>query len=224
MKEREPAFAHIPRLRIFRSMSEYLHEMDRHIDEFIEKQQDLLAPLNNNQAVSQEIFDLAQNEYDLIARTYHRQFFYSFIMLVVATTECGLREIAQRFGAKRNSTTPLPGPKWDQLKAYVTKLGLLEPNAGQWQPVENLVKVRNCITHCGGNADRSRKPEFLKNFMRQDDELVVDAEQHLLYPKYDFCHRSLSWADNLLWTIQNSGEILYFEEDPHPINPLRQYP
>lgn len=121
---------------------------------------------------------------------------YSFVVLIHIVFETKIRDFCTRIQRDLNlpqiAVTDLRGSAIDQSKLFLTRLaGIRAQDFPEWQQLQTLQKVRDCIVHAYGHIADSRHEAFLRQLIATGDGIAIDDDGRIALTKA-FCQQRLA--------------------------------
>ncbi|MCY8473303.1 hypothetical protein [Bacillus halotolerans] len=115
-------------------------------------------------------------------------------------------------------STDETGKKLDELKgngiqrasSFIKKVKkeYFPDDTKEWNFIQNANKIRNCIVHCGGDIEKAKEPEIVRNAVNGLKNVKVDIHNNILLNE-DFCTEFIDVVDKFLSDLYRiDSEIL----------------
>ncbi|MBI1746877.1 MAG: hypothetical protein HYR55_09860 [Acidobacteria bacterium] len=140
-----------------------------------------------------------QATFDMLLPNYFR---YSFIALLLLIVENKLADLCYAAKAVRKLDSEVPQPRRDVIKEYKSYISDKAHISGlNWDALQELGKVRNCIVHASGKIKGYRDKSFLTQLARKRAGLHINEglwdyegdlqplflENHILVIEPEYC-------------------------------------
>jgi hypothetical protein len=88
-------------------------------------------------------------------------------------------------------------------KLYISKACKIDfpESSNEWNEIQKLNQIRNCITHCEGNISIANSPDKLKNIINETNGLKLSPENEIII--------DLSYLENIISKIEKFTDDLY---------------
>lgn len=201
---------------ILADLATYLDRMEKQIEDA----RNLDRARIGLEALDQGEYELEIQEHqDTFTKVLPRYLRYSFITLTCTVIETEIERICCEIG-RRNSLclTPreLHGDTLERSHLFLSRVAhLREPERSLWTSLSDLMKIRHCIVHTGGDITRSRDRRHLENLSRQSEGLSAVPEEwpsaeadnayRYLELSHSFCTDALSRVRLFFKELQDSA-------------------
>ena len=124
---------------------------------------------------------------------------YSFVVLLHIFTETRLRKFCSELQDERHvpiGVTDLSGSAIERIRTFLTKLAGVSVKdfpEKEWESLQNLQKIRDCIVHAYGHVKDSRDGPWLRKFASSKNAVSIGDDGRLQI-ELEFCQQQL---DNL---------------------------
>ena len=103
---------------------------------------------------------------------------YSFVVLLYVHVESKLSELCDTIRKARFlpiGSTDLRGSVLERTKRYLFRFASFQQGSADWNAIDELTKVRDCIVHTNGNVRFSRDGEYLRRLVAAEgpDKLLI---------------------------------------------------
>ena len=169
-------------------LQEYIQNFERWFEkELISLEKRYKEAIEKYSKLDPFVEDFFAEEYDKI-KTFQRYFRYSLVVLIFSILEYFLREacdIVKRFKKLELSPNDLKGQGIERVKNFIVKACKIPfpSNSSEWNFIQDLLKVRNCIVHANGKVDEYKEPEKLKDIINRIDHLALDQHGYVIIKK-----------------------------------------
>ena len=128
--------------------------------------------------------DFFAEEYEKIKK-FQRYFGYSVIILIFSILEHLLEEvcnIVKRFKNLSLNPGDLKGQGIERAKNYIKKVCKIPfpSDSPEWEFIQDLLEVRNCIVHANGKINEYKNPEKLKDIINRVSGLDSDEYGYVI--------------------------------------------
>jgi len=200
-------FFRIDTSNLLDGLSEYLEQLEAQIPAIQTNELKRLEAWAESEAVDPGEYDAAFDEtrwtYDYFLP---RSVRYSFVVLLYIVLENQLGLLCEEIRKRRNlnlQVTDFAGGGTKRTRKYLEKVVGIK--SIDWEMVEDLSKVRNCIVHTLGKVELSRDKERLNQLAQENIGISISNDEYadggviLITPEY--CALSLKNIRRLFDTI-----------------------
>jgi hypothetical protein len=129
-------------------------------------------------------------DYFIIDEIFARQMRYSVLVTIYTILEMALNDLCnqlRRINELAVELDDLTGAGIDRAKRYLKKVCQIDfpDQSREWNEINKLNKIRNCIVHTQGNILEAKNTEELKNIVTNTKGLSIERDRYIkIEPSY----------------------------------------
>lgn len=148
-------------------------------------------------------------EYFRIEDVFLKQFRYSIIVTIYSLLESSLNYLCQylfrlnRFGLKLEEVRR---DGIERAKLYLSKVCLIDftEESKEWQEMQKLNRIRNCVVHAEGIVNKVKSPKKLINVINNTGGLEIEKKRYLKIES-DYIGSAIVNAEELLDKVHDKA-------------------
>ncbi|MDO8335614.1 MAG: hypothetical protein Q7T74_02410 [Candidatus Saccharibacteria bacterium] len=144
-----------------------------------------------------------------IDRVFRRSFRYSALVTIHALLETSMNSMCMFLQKKHNigvGLQDIKGEGIERARLYLSKVcGIKFPETShEWQELQKLNQVRNCIVHTNGDISLVISPKKLKMIVQNTHGLEIEAERYLIIDN-SYLTAAISWLRSLFLELHDAA-------------------
>jgi hypothetical protein len=200
-------FFRIDTTNILDGLGEYLEKLEAQLPDIQTNERKNIEAWAEKESVDPAEFDAAFDEYRwTYGYFFPRSLRYSFIVLLFLVLENQLGLLCDEIKKRRNlnlQVTDFSGSALKRAKSYLEKV--VGITGVDWENVEDLSKIRNCIVHTLGNVLLSRDTERLQLLAKQNIGISISSSEDpdigVILITSEYCAQSVTSVRKFFDTI-----------------------
>jgi len=159
----------------FMALSDYNWKMEQSISNLIDEENNISDSYENGKIKSMRKVWEQWKLYKVFPTTLR----YSFITTLYIHVEDKLSEVCKFVKTNNKLNLNLihfSGSFLQKVKRYLEVYAQLPIETSQWEVIEEVSKIRDCIVHCNGNVSKSRDQKYLRNLCSSE---LLNIEEDL---------------------------------------------
>lgn len=155
--------------------------------------------------IKYQLDEYFSDEHYIIESIFLKSFRYSMIITVYSLLEISLNDLCHYLRNSKKlalSFDELRGEGIERAKLYLTKVCLLDfpESCKEWNEIQKLNKIRNCIVHAMGDIENAKSPQKLRNIIANTNGLGLENERFIRIDS-EYINTTISNTKKLLETV-----------------------
>ena len=206
-------FFRIDTTNILHGLAEYQKTMEAQLPVIQELEQSSIEAFRNHDLPNILPYESMMEEYDWVYRYFFpRSLRYSFIVLLFLVIEHQLNQLCDEIKKRRNlpiRANEMSGDVLKRSKAYLHKVAGV--SIKNWESLEDLSKIRNCIVHVLGKVELSKDGKHLKQLAKKNIGISIsDEDSHeegFLVISAEYCESAVHLAKQFFDEIFDGADF-----------------
>lgn len=206
-------FFRIETANIFHGLAEYQKAMEAQLPIIQQHEQSSIEAFRDHDLPNTLPYESMMEEYDWVYEYFFpRSLRYSFIVLLFLVTEHQLNQLCDVIQKRRNlpvQANEMGGDALKRSKVYLQKVAGL--SIKNWEYLEDLSKVRNCIVHALGKVELSKDEKHLKQLVKKNIGISISdedsQEEGFLVVSDEYCASAVRFAKQVFEEIFDTADF-----------------
>lgn len=206
-------FFRIETANIFHGLTEYQKTMEAQLPIIQEREQSSIEKFRDDNLRNALPYESMMEEYDWVYEYFFpRSLRYSFIVLLYLVIEHQLNQLCDEIKKRRNlpiRSNEMNGDALKRSKVYLQKVAGI--SIKNWETLEDLSKVRNCIVHALGKVELSKDDKHLKLLVKKNIGLSISGkesqEEGFLIVNAEYCESAVRIAEQFFDEIFDAADF-----------------
>ena len=206
-------FFRINTANIFRGLVEYQKTMEAQLPIIQQHEQSSIEVFKNHDLPDTIPYESMMEEYDWIYEYFFpRSLRYSFVVLLFLVIEHQLNQLCDEIQKRRNlpiRSSEMSGDALKRSKVYLQKVARV--SIKNWESLEDLSKVRNCIVHTLGKVELSKDAKHLNQLVKKNIGLAISGEDSqedgFLVVSAEYCESAIRLAKQFFYEIFDAADF-----------------
>jgi hypothetical protein len=149
-----------------------------------------------------ELYEYFAEEYHLIERVFLKTFRYTTVVAVYSLLETSFKHLCHYLCNSKKLPIVLEelrGDGIERAKLYLTKVCSVDfpENSNDWNQLQKLNRIRNCIVHADGNIRKTKSSNKLQNIVTNTNGLELYNDRYIQID-LSYIIASIAIAENVL--------------------------
>lgn len=206
-------FFRIETTNIFHGLTEYQKTMEAQLPIIQEHEQSSIERFRDHDLPNILPYESMMEEYDWVYEYFFpRSLRYSFIVLLYLVIEHQLNHLCDEIKKRRNlpiRSNEMSGDALKRSKVYLEKVAGI--SIKNWETLEDLSKVRNCIVHALGKVELSKDDKHLRLIVNKNIGLSISDEESqeegFLIVSAEYCEAAVRIAEQFFDEIFDAADF-----------------
>lgn len=206
-------FFRIETANIFHGLTEYQKIMEAQLPIIQGQEQSSIERFRDHDLPNTLPYESMVEEYDWVYEYFFpRSLRYSFIVLLYLVVEHQLNQVCDEIKKRRNlpiRSNEMSGDALKRSKVYLRKVAGI--SIKNWETLEDLSKVRNCIVHALGKVELSKDDKHLKLIVKKNIGLSISniesQEEGFLIVSAEYCESAVRIAEQFFDEIFDAADF-----------------
>lgn len=191
----------------FKDLKQYVSEIEskfkldlRNLSKRFDEQAEEVPP-----DIKYELNEYFVEEYYVIERVFLRTFRYTIVVAVYSLLETCLNRLCHHLCNSKKLhllLEELSGKGIERAKLYLAKVCSIDFSEGSndWNQLQKLNKIRNCIVHAESNIHNAKSPDKLRNIIKNTNGLELYNDRYIQIDS-SYIVATIASAENVLGCI-----------------------